>query len=230
MTLEIKSFEIMELVHCLETKPGFSFARYGDGTFLSLWGEEAVDCDQAVIHGNQAKLLEQTIRDTNITHGIGNLAVSEARADEWLVKKGIDIPWYDCNVMHTASIEGLLNPFIQLLRKRRNLIIGPNHLWNFNSIPLRGFLTTHPTRAFYEVDRLEKEAKIIIERKKINMVCISAFTAAPVLVSRLHRHFPKINVLDVGSLWDVYAGKLSRKVFRDMTPGQIAKLKARNFK
>lgn len=230
MTFEVKPFDITDLVQRLRTEPGFSFARYGDGTFLSLWGEEGLDCDRAVINGDQAELLELTLRDKSITHGIGNLALTVGRAAEWLEYKGLDVEWYDCNVMHTASVHGNLNPFVKLLRKRRTMIIGPEHLWSFRAIPVRAFVTTHPTKAFYEVDSLEEKAKNLIPHRKIDTVCISAFTAAPVLVSRLHQHFPKLNILDVGSLWDVYAGKPSRKVFRDMSPSQIAKLKVKNFK
>jgi hypothetical protein len=228
MALDIKPLSLPEFVTWLE-EPGFSFARYGDGTFFSLWGMEGFNCDKAVVSGDQAELLEATIRDNSITHGMGDLAVSLGRAEEWLVQKGIDIEWYDCNVLHTASVQGELNPFVQLLRKRKLLLIGPTHVATLKTIPITAFVTTHPTRAFYEVDSLEKKARNLIEKKKIDTVCISAATAAPVLVSRLHKRYPELNVLDVGSLWDVYVGRASRKVFRDMTYAQIRKLKIKNF-
>jgi hypothetical protein len=230
MPLTVKPFTLAEFVQRLETDPGFSFARYGDGTFFCLRGYRGVDCDQAIIHGDQAEILELTIRDTSITHGIGDLALSEGRAAEWLEQKGIDIPWYDCNVLHNASIRGQLNPFVRLVRKRKTLIIGPEHLKGFRQLRAKGYIKTHPTKAFYEVDELEIKAKDIIPKEKINLVCISAFTAAPVLVSRLHKHFPEVNVLDVGSLWDVYTGRISRKVFRQMTKTKILALRAANFK
>lgn len=230
MTVVVKPLSIEEFVSNLEEERGYSFARYGDGTFLGMQGQTGLNCDGSPIHPNQTYLLEKSILDNSITHGMGDLALSVAKADLWLEARGIEIEWYDCNVMHTASIQGRLSPFIRLLKKRRTVLIGPWHVQQLKSIPLQAFITVHPTHAFYELPRLEKAAVRNIERSKANTVLISAGTAAPVLVSRLHKHFPEINVIDTGSLWDPYVGVFSRKVFRRLGYTGIQKLRLQNFK
>lgn len=230
MTLVVKPLEIEEFVSNLEEKRGYSFARYGDGTFLGMQGKEGRNCDGSPIRKDQTDLLEKSIRDTNIAHGMGDLALSVAHADLWLEAKGIEIEWWDCNVMHTASIQGRLSPFIKLLKKRRTVLLGPWHVQQLKGIPLQAFISVHPTHAFYELARLEKAAVRNIEKSRANTVLISAGTAAPILVSRLHRRFPEVNVVDTGSLWDPYVGILSRKVFRRLGYTGINKLRLQNFK
>lgn len=222
--------EITEFVTWLHEKPGFCFARYGDGTFLGMHGIEGVNCDGSPIRYDQTYDLEKSIRDTTITHGMGDLAVSVGKAESWLKNKGINVPWYDCNVMHTASVQGRLYPFIELLRTRKTVLLGPRHVGRLRKIPLLAFYEVHATKAFYEVDRLEKLARREIPRLKADTLLISAGTAAPVLVSRLHKVFPSINIIDTGSLWDPYVGVLSRKIFRQLGYAGIRKLTIKNFK
>jgi hypothetical protein len=225
----VKPLEIAEFVTWLQEDTGFCFARYGDGTFLGMQGIEGKNCDGALVRFDQTSALEASIRDTTITHGIGDLAISVGKAHKWLAKKEINIDWYDCNVMHTASITGKLYPFIQFLRTRRIILLGPKHLGQLRKLSLQAFIPVHPTEAFYEVPRLYKTACRTIQQTKANTVLISAGTAAPVLVSRLHLAFPSINIIDTGSLWDPYVGKLSRKVFRDLGYAGIRKLTIKNF-
>jgi hypothetical protein len=79
------------------------------------------------------------------------------------------------------------------------------------------------------VDHLETVTKRAVEKYRADTVLISAGTAAPVLVSRLHREFPEINVIDTGSVWDPYVGKLSRKIFKELGHARMEELGKKNF-
>lgn len=226
----VKPISIAQFVGRLETEKGFSFARYGDGTFLCLKGAAGVNCDGAIVNGDQAELLEKSILDSSITHGMGDLSQSVGGSWEWLDSRGIDIEWYDCNVMHTAAHKGQLYPLVELLRKRRIIFLGAKHLRRFKGFPYCKFITVHPTKAFYQVDHLENVAKRAVEKHKADTVLISAGTAAPVLVSRLHQEFPEINAIDTGSVWDPYVGKLSRKIFRQLGHTKMREIGKLNFR
>jgi hypothetical protein len=228
--LEVKPLPIEEFVNRLQSGEGFCFARYGDGTFFAMQGKEGTNCDGALIRKDQAQLLIRTIKDATITHGIGDLALSDAQAGQWLQEQGLEIEWYDCNVMHNASLRGTLRPFIELLRKRKTALIGAKHLRHFSHIPIQNFIETSSSKAFYEMDYLQAAARKVVTRNKLDTVLVSAGTAAPVLVSRLHKDFPHINVIDTGSVWDPYAGVLSRKVFRQLGHTGIRALEQQNFK
>lgn len=228
--LEVKPISITQFVRRLETEKGFSFARYGDGTFLSLNGFNGKNCDGADITIRQAGEIEESIRDDTITHSIGDLAISVGKAEEWLEKKGIEVEWYECNVMNTASHKGQLYPFVEWLRKRKTVFLGPKHVERLKAFPVRDFIPVHPTNAFDEIEELHITAEYMVERWLADTVLVSAGPAAPPLVSRIHRSFPHLNVIDTGSIWDPYVGVLSRKVHKKMGEKQIKYLGRLNFK
>lgn len=226
--LVVKPLTIKGFVKRLETEKGFSFARYGDGTFLSLLGAEGWNCDGARVGSYQAAELEASILDDTIVHGMGNLAV-EVGAGDWLERKKIDIEWFDCNVMNTASHEGKLAPFVKWLRKRQIVFLGPPHLRRLKAFPVLSFIDVHPTDAFEQLEELEVMAEYAVGREVADTVLISAGPAAPPLVSRIHRNLPYLNVIDTGSIWDLYVGVLSRKIHRRMSKTQVERLGMLNF-
>lgn len=227
--LEVKPISIDQFVGRLETEKGFSFARYGDGSFLSLRGIEGWNCDGAECTIRQAEEIETSILDETITHGIGDLSLSVGKAQEWIDAKGVDIEWYDCNVMNTASHSGRLLPFIKWLRKRKIVMLGPSHLRRLRAFPTAEFIEVHPTLAFDQLEDIHIIAEYSVERVLADTVLISAGPAAPPLVSKLHGSFPFLNVIDTGSIWDPYVGVLSRKIHKKMGKRQIRDLGRLNF-
>lgn len=192
-------------------KPGFTFARYGDGAFLCMQGAKGHNCDGAAYGKQQADLLLASIKDKSISHAIGTLARRTTNAANWLLDRDIDIDWYDCDVMNNASDEGKMFPFIDLLRKRKIVFCGPAHLHKLRAFPILSFVVCDSTKAFDEVDALEDELVYRVEKEEADTILLSAGTfASPVLVSRLHSHFPKAIILDTGSIWDPYVKVFSR--------------------
>lgn len=226
--LIVKPLTIVDFVGRLETEKGFSFARYGDGTFLSLMGAEGLNCDGARVSIDQADELTASLLDNTITHGIGDLAMGIG-AGKWLDSQGIDIEWFDCNVMFTASLRGKLLPFVKWLRKRKVVLVGPSHLRRMKGFPVLDFVETHPTQAFDQIEELQVITEYVVTREIADTVLISAGPAAPPLVSRIHHNFPYLNVIDTGSVWDAFVGILSRKVHRKMGMRQIRDLGKQNF-
>lgn len=228
MKIRIYSLTIETFVEKVK-QPGFSFARYGDGTFMSLMGKIGYNCDGAQVSPHQAAEIRASILDDGILHGIGDWAL-RVGAEEWLVEQGIDIDWVDCNVMNTASHLGQLYPFIQLLRKRKVVMVGPEHVGRMKGFPVQHHVVIHPTMAFEEIKEIQLETEFAAERTQADTVLISAGPAAPPLVSRIHRTLPYLNVIDTGSIWDPYVGILSRKVHKKMGKHHIRELGRLNFK
>lgn len=229
MGLAVRPFSIGDILRKLETEKGFSFARYGDGTFLVLLGMGGKNCDGASLDSRQADGLERSLRDTTITHGIGDLAIKTG-AEQWLTEKGIEIDWVDCNVLHTAGLRGKLFPFVNWLRGRKNLVIGPAHLQRLKGFPVAYFEEIHPTEAAKNIEETLLGVGFAIERERIDTVLLSAGPSAPTFVSRIHEQYPWVSVLDTGSVWDPYVGMLSRKVFRKVGKPYIRELGRLNFK
>lgn len=225
----IEELSLTQFVEKL-AEPGWSFARYGDGTFLCLQGSKGINCDGASLSSVQAEGLEESLRDETIAHGIGDLALTTGRAEEWLAKKRLNIHWYECNVMNTASHQGRLLPFVRWLRDRKVIMVGPKHLERFKGFPRTEFVEVHPTDAYRYLDHTVNMVCRYLAQGRGNTVLISAGPSAPTMVSRIHCTFPLANVIDTGSVWDPYVGVYSRKVHRRMGPDYIRNLGKVNFR
>lgn len=210
--LRLHYLSIEKFVGILEKDSAFTFARYGDGSFQCLQGKKGKNCDGVFYTEAQANALLASIQDDTINHAIGILALKTTGAEEWLISKEINIEWYDCDVMNSASDDGKLLPFIEWLRTKKIIFCGPGHLKKLKSFPIQYFVECHPIKAFEEVNELEDEILYRIDEKGADMVLLSAGSfASPALVSKLHNLFPKnLTILDTGSIWDPYVGVFSR--------------------
>lgn len=228
--LAVRSLSIDQFVGMIEHEPGFSFARISDGGFFCIMGRKGVNCDGAAYSSQQATALIAMIRDTTITHGITSIALFATKAVEWLVEHDLKVTWYDADVMNKASDEGLLYPFIKCLRKRRSMVVGASHLDKLKGFPITNHVVCHATRAFEEIDELEAEIIFRIDRHQPDTVLLSAGQgASPTLVSRLHKEYPELVILDTGSLFDPYVGVLSRSGHKRRGLEEYKKLGWKNF-
>lgn len=208
-TIRVKQILIEDFVEMAQ--PGFAFARISDGGFFCIMGRKGVNCDNSPYSPEQAGALISMIKDDQITHGITDIALRVTRAVDWLHEKNIDITWYDADVMNDASDEGNLLPFIRFLQPHRSLIVGAAHLDKLRGFPITSHVICHATHAFEELDELEDEIGFRIDRDDPSTILLSAGQgASPALVSRLHRNYSKLIIIDCGSLWDPYVKVFSR--------------------
>lgn len=208
-TVRVKPLSIEQFVEM--ATPGFAFARISDGGFFCIMGRKGVNCDNSPYSPEQADALISMIKDDQIIHGITSIALNVTKAADWLYEKQIDIQWYDADVINKASDLGELFPFIQFLRSQRSLLIGAAHLDQLKGFPITSHVICHPTHAFEEIDQLEDEIGFRIDRDDPSTILLSAGQgASPALVSRLHRNYPKLILIDCGSLWDPYVKVFSR--------------------
>lgn len=226
--IPVKSLSIDQFVQM--AVPGFAFARISDGGFFCIMGRKGVNCDNSPYSPAQARALVAMIRDDQITHGITSIAMAVTKAADWLHEHNIDIEWYDADVMNRASDNGGLFPFIRFLRLQRSLIVGAEHLDLLRGFPITSHVVCHATHAFEEVDELEAEICFRVERDEPSTILLSAGQgASPTLVSRLHRIYPKLVIIDCGSLWDPYVKVFSRSGHKKRGWNEYKRLGRVNF-
>lgn len=229
--LRVKPLSLGLFVRLVKDYPGFAFARFSDGGFFCMQGVDGQNCDGVVYTEEQAGCLLAALQDRKIVHGLTSIALHAANAEMWLAEKGIDVEWYDADVMNKAADNGELYPFVEELCGRKTVVCGASHLARLRAFPIAAFVECHPTQAFEEVDRLEQEVAYQVEKKKADTVLLSAGQgASPTLVSRLHHLFPKIVVVDVGSVWDPYVGVYSRSGHKRAGKAKIEQLGWHNFR
>ena len=203
----------------------FAFTRYGNGEW---------DCILKLYHktrsGSQKfnPALRKALAATLTDHGGGNSypAIQSVayltrlgllpKAEAWLAQNAPGLDWHGGEVFHQASRHGKLAPFVEALSMHRVVVVGPPHLLGlpFSSV----FVPVKKRNCWDDVDELERRLRGFSN-------CVISFSAGPTAKVLIHRLYPDIGascwLLDMGSLWDPYAGVKSRRYHKHLAPDTI---------
>ena len=192
----------------------FAWVRYGNGEWDLVLGRGTRTGSGSQVFTND---LREAMRETVTDHDGKIMAMQNERylrkiglygkAQAWLAQHGVAIDWQPADVLHHASGNGELGPLVRALRNP--VFVGPQHLAR---LPIAGDRISVPERNCWGyIDVIEVEVR---ERCAGRTVCVSAGPAAKVLIHRL-RDEP-MQLIDCGSLWDVYCGVISRKYHQNI--------------
>ena len=204
-----------EMIARIESREPFSWVRYGNGEWDLILGrgKRTGSGSQWFTHS-----LREAMRETVIHHH-GKVMARQSeqylrkvglwgKSQMWLKASRIEIDWQSGEVLHRASLAGELGPFVQALNDP--LFVGPQWL---ESLRISGDVMPIPEQDCWDDVRAIEVA--IRQHGEGRTVCISAGPAAKVLIHRLHGE--NMQLIDCGSLWDVYCGKPSRKYHKAMS-------------
>lgn len=204
----------------------FSFIRLGDGEWSTIMRDRSrtssgsQDIRLPKLRQGMIKLITNrpgspnyilALRQTSYRAGIQN----------WLNENAPDVAWHDCTVFYKASKKGWLFPFIDALRNLEVplVIVGPERLGK-----LRGILPVAHHIKIPGKDCFVLRDRILEDCLSIEGPAFFSFTAGPgakVFIYNLwHRIGKKSFMLDLGSLWDVYVGKRTRR-YHKQVKGEI---------
>jgi hypothetical protein len=208
----------------------FSLARYGDGEWSAILNDRRLRTGS----GSQALNIPALRRD--LRRGITQrpktdnyfMALRESSikrsVKQWLNKHAGGIPWHDCTVFYKASKKGWLNPLIKAFRESElpKIVVGPPWLHKVNRIFPVAVHVRIPARDCYTAKK--RIVKQVLAFGKPAIISISAGPTGKVLVRELFWQLGQQSfIIDFGSLWDVYCGRLSRQYMQTMTTETIAK-------
>jgi len=194
----------------------FTFTRYGNGEWDLILGRGTHTGSRSQTFTTS---LRRAMRETVIEHDGKKMGMQSRRylqklrllshAEAWLTKHGVKIAWEAGDVLHWASKRGELAPFVDALNATSPLFVGPDYM---ERIPLDGDVMVIPSRnCWQQVDGIEEAIR---KHGQNRTVCISAGPAAKVLIHRLRSE--PMQLIDCGSLWDVYCGVVSRKYHNEI--------------
>lgn len=207
----------------------FSFARFGDGEWMAILGRTGANCDgHRYFPELGQRLREAATEDRGYTYGIQRSSVRKdgAAIAAFLRRHEVRRQWRNADVFHYASRDGMLFPLVEQLRRMEVVVVGPAHL---RSLDCRVFRYTHfvevPARnCFLELRRIKNEILRWGRDRSSVVYSISASMAANLLVHDLVPIIGKSNwLVDFGSLWDVYAGRASRRYMGTISHETIEK-------
>jgi hypothetical protein len=143
-----------------------------------------------------------------------------------LIKKWIDenklgsIKWQDMDTLYRALAEGELKPFVDAVRRRKVVVVGPRHLRKLELFSVAHYVNVPRFDAYAERDEVLIETRALLEtQKEPCLVSFSAGMLTEVLIHQLHPDFGETHSLvDMGSLWDPFVGEMSRSYMKKMDP------------
>lgn len=178
----------------------YKFIRLGDGQMRILEGKNLREHDY---FSGMIADMQKMMRNEQAVFGVQRTSQSYF---------GYDYPNGD--VFHYASKNGELRPFIKKLRRLNTVFISPPFHKKLNIY--KQFIEIPERNCYLK----KEEIKRAILKTKADVYCFHASMLSGILISEL----PLIgSMLDLGSLWDVYAGKPSRSYQHKMNLETIKK-------
>lgn len=209
--MKIKKLSLEHYVKLLKDKEPFTFARYGDGEWLTILGyigmrnsngctfTQALSDDLKAVLKNQYPYYHAMLGIARRKRG--------KEIDKFLTKTGIKLEWYGGDVFLNATLEGKLFPLIEQIRGRRVLYVGNEKLRHLN-MRNRGFFPYYdyiqpPAQNAHTVkaDIINQVCTSIVENR-IDFIGWSSGLASKVFIDMVYRRFPEVTQIDFGSMFD----------------------------
>lgn len=223
--MEVKTLSLNWFTNQLKTHQPFTFARYGDGEWLTILGfygmhnSNGCTFTKALSDDMRAALLRQN----PYHHAILKIAMRERTVpyngkqhpyggpviERWLQDNEIALDWYDGDVLLEESLKGNLFPLVEQIRERRVLYVGNFRLRGLNMrgkgfFPYVTYVEPPPRDAHLAMDDLLYNIYHIIRREKIDLIGWSSGLTGKVMIDEVYMRHPEVTQIDFGSLFDGY--------------------------
>jgi hypothetical protein len=214
-----------------------SFSKWGDGEFGPVlltdarWrhhfaGKRSVSCGKHSIIPEMCEALKRVLVERP-TYMIGisphTLDWMGAGVREFIAENNLgDISWCNANALHGASRAGTFRPYVDIMRRRKVVIVGPPHLASLsNRIPVAEFVTIPAVDCWKAANGIYDRCLKAAAAGDVFMV--SAGPVAKWLIHELHKKVGHSHTLiDAGAVWDVYAGVNTRSYHSGVNLEQLS--------
>lgn len=184
----------------------FSMARWGDGELYCMWGKQGQNSNGCKYYPElRAALIKAMEPREGFYHGLQCvLPRDEAR----IMAEYPEINWHETECLSIAVAEGKLYPLLEELKRYRLHFIGNESITPFLEKEFCGsiFTTVPPSNAY---DCKERVIDAVNTDKTSQIFLFSCGMAANAFISELHGKLDA-TLIDVGHIWDPFAGLMSR--------------------
>jgi len=212
---------IQEYVELLDSRVRFIQANYGDGEWACILGHPGENCNGEHYIEPLRIALTKTITKPpagHVWYGSNPGKKLSPSVEHWLLEKGLtQRAWVYKEIISGANANGKLGPFIDAVRRRNTVLVGPRHLqnedisriWNVKAqtiIPISDAYLAH--------DRTIQKCQTMIKDYDPELILFCAGMAANPLMYQLADEHGGITMIDMGATLDPYAGVWSRNAYR----------------
>jgi len=202
----------------------FCFMRWGDAEIGHVLGRmQGADCNRhqyfPKLQTDMRHVLTQRLqhpKEFDYTMAIQNYGYEmfQAEWDQLIGSLGDTETWHDTDIFCNAVIEKKLLPFLQAVRTRDVIMVGPMFLYGHLPFETKAWVDVPELNSYLELNRLYKDIldnAVNVDNPLVLLSC-GAMTAKP-LMHMLFKSIVKIkmgSIWDMGSVWDIFAGRATR--------------------
>lgn len=215
--LEIQDKPFDYYVSFLREKKPVAIARYGDGEWLCLLKADGYNNNGDLYYADlSGELLSILKAAPEYMIGISPSCFRYpgfGPIKKFLLENEIKREWHDANLFQQANWSGEFFPFVKALRERGEevLFVVPAFLRStIKTLFPQSESVLIPSQNVW-ISR--KPILAAIEEKSRPVICLSCGMAANVFLNELYLKDKNRAILNVGSVWDIYAGRISRLHF-----------------
>lgn len=222
---ELKRLKLDWYISRFKNQEYYSFVRWGDAE----WGALIRTSGDSDGHGRYPyspelnrrmwKSLLKYYEEKNLIFGICDRVWKPMiqRGEIWLREHKLsNINWVYSEIFTLASMAGTLFPLIEELRKHKIIVIGPQRL---RRLPERVFKFTDFIEIHHKTGWNDSSVpkRVLKCKQKYGNGIIYSFSAgigSNVFIPNLHRSMNGNFLIDFGSVWDIFCGKVTRIYMR----------------
>lgn len=200
----------------LKEKAPFTFSRFGDGEWSAILGREGANCDGHGYFPDMGAALANVLRSNpEYFVGMQNHAMRTMGPEiiPWAMKNKVDLDYMvNADVWHYASIHGEFQKFFDAIRGQEVMLVGPATLrelkWTY-------FVGIPDKNCWLAKDTIMRHIEKSISY--VDIVLFSAGMPSNVMIHELYRVYGKNKtLLDMGSVFDPYAGRTTRSYHKKL--------------
>lgn len=211
-----------KLLEKINSRKAVTFSRFGDGEWNAIFGKTGSNCDgHEYFESLGAALRNVLLSKPDYYLGLQGLAmrVMGDRITEFVVKHNIRPieDWSDADILHKASIKGLLHEFFKAINNAPYVIlVAPDYIKRIDKYFKYDVIINVSTKnCWLEYKIIERSVAESIDKQikqdKHVIVLFIASMSSNVLIDTLYnRYRNKVSLIDAGSVLDPFVGKKTR--------------------
>ena len=206
--MKVKRLPLSWYTEKLALNEPFTFARYGDGEWLTILGHIGLKNSNGCTFTQElSDDLVQVLKRQNLyQHAILTIAKRKQGNEitQYLQDNKINLRWYNGDLFLDALLNGDLYPFVRELRRRRILYVGNERLrgLNYTGIGMfeyEAYIQPPPQNAHLYKGQIVDQVKRLIRQKNIEVVGWSSGLASKVFIDEVFMEYPHVTQINFGS-------------------------------